>query len=37
MKKYIGTRVILAEPTPPSVINGDREGYDIVYPDGLEV
>ena len=36
MKKYIGTKIISAEPKTLLTADGEREGYKVVYKDGYE-
>lgn len=36
MKQYIGTKIIQAEPMKRGGVDGIKEGYKVVYPDGYE-
>ena len=36
MKQYIGTKIIHAEPLQRGDVNGIKDGYKVVYPDGYE-
>ncbi|MGM9585145.1 MAG: DUF2829 domain-containing protein [Faecousia sp.] len=36
MKQYIGTKIIKAEPMQRGGVDGIKDGYKVVYPDGYE-
>lgn len=36
MKQYIGTKIIQAEPMQRGGVDGIKDGYKVVYPDGYE-
>ena len=36
MKQYIGTKIIQAEPMKRGGVDGIKDGYKVIYPDGYE-
>ena len=36
MKQYIGTKIIQAEPMQCGGVDGIKDGYKVIYPDGYE-